>query len=87
MNCWLLPRATDTLEGVTAIETSCAAVTVSVAEADFPDALSVAVMVVVPGATELASPFDPVAFETVATLAFDEDQVTAAVRSWVVESV
>ncbi len=54
VNCWVLPAATEALAGVTESEVKTAAVTVSVAEPVIaPD---LAVMVVVPGATVVASP-------------------------------
>jgi len=64
--------------GVIAMETSDAAVTVSVADPEIvPD---VAVMVVEPVATEVANPFEPAALLTVATDDADELQVTLVVR-------
>ena len=60
------------------METSDAAVTVSVADPEIvPD---VAVMVVEPVATEVANPFEPAALLTVATDDADELQVTLVVR-------
>jgi hypothetical protein len=70
--------------GVTARDTSVAAVTVRVVDPDmFPD---VAVIVVVPAATEAAEPLEPSALLMVATPALDELQVTAFVRFCVVLS-
>mgnify|MGYP001573491007 CR=1 FL=1 len=67
--------------GVTWIDTSVAADTVRmVLLATDP---SVAVIVAVPAATEVASPLEPAALLTVAIAESDELQVTVAVRSWV----
>ena len=72
------------LVGVTPMDTSVAGVTVSVVVPwILPD---VAVIVVGPVATEVASPLDPAALLIVATPVSDELQVTAAVKSWVVLS-
>jgi len=72
------------LAGVTAMDTSVAEVTVSTVDPDiFPD---VAVIVVEPAATEVASPLDPAALLMDATLPVDEFQVTAVVRFCVVLS-
>ena len=71
--------------GVTSIETSVAAVTVSVVEPEI--APEVAVIVVEPTALELARPSEPTAFEIVATPSSEDDHVTDAVRSWVEASV
>ncbi len=74
----VVPLAMLGLVGLTATETSVAAVTVSVVEPEIlPD---VAVIVVVPAATEVASPFEPAALLIVAAAVLDELQVTAAVR-------
>jgi hypothetical protein len=62
-----------------------ATVTLSVVDADTPP--ETAVIVVVPSATAVASPFDPAALLTVATPVDEELQVTDAVRSWVELSV
>ena len=72
------------LAGVTASDTSVAAVMVRVVEpAMFPD---VAVIVVEPTAIEVARPLEPAALLTVAAAVLDELQATAAVRFWVVPS-
>ena len=64
------------LAGVTARDTSVAGVTVRVADpAVLPD---VAVIVVVPAATEVARPFEPAALLIDATAVLDELQITAA---------
>lgn len=71
---------TEGLAGVTAIETKAAAVTVSVA---LPEMLpEVALIVVEPAATELASP----ALLTVATVVEEELQVADEVRFCVLPS-
>src|SRR6266702_4654885 len=68
--------------GVTSIVDRVAAVTVSVV---FPETSpSVAVIVVVPAATDVAKPCDPPALLIVATEVLDELQVTWVVRSCVV---
>ena len=74
VNCCVWPLAMDGAAGVTAIETSVGAVTVS--EAVPETAPDVAVMVLVPAATEVARP--PEAIVAVAVL--DEDHVTELVR-------
>lgn len=67
------------LVGVTAMDTSFAAVTVRVVEPETPS--RTAVMVVLPTPADVARPSLPAVVETVATVAFDEVQVTVAVRS------
>lgn len=62
---------------------SVAAETVSAAVPAMPEAASVALTVVLPAATLVASPWLPAAFETVATPVFDEVHVTVAVTSFV----
>ena len=54
-----------------------------------PGTAAVMVVVVVPDkdAAAVARPFEPVAFEMVATVMSEELQLTVVVRSWVVESV
>jgi hypothetical protein len=69
------------LAGVIRIETSVAAVTVSVVEPETaPDA---AVMVAAPAAIADADPLDPAALLIDAIAALEELQVADAVRSWV----
>ena len=68
------------------MDTSVAAVTVSVVVPAFPVAGSVAVIVVVPTAFEVANPFKPDALLMVETAVFEEVQVTDDVRSNVVLS-
>ena len=69
------------------MDDSVAAVTVSVAVPAIPDAGSAAVIVMGPPmATEVASPLEPAWLLMVATAAFEELQVTDAVRSFLVLS-
>src|SRR5207253_2111344 len=70
VNCCVVPAAMDGLVGVTARETSVAAVTVNVDEPDTEP--NVALIVVVPAATPEARPLLPAALLTVAVLSFDE---------------
>jgi len=74
VNCLVVPREMLGLAGVTAMETSVAGVIVSVVVPDFPP--DVAVMVVEPVPTAVASPL-----VIVATDVDDELHVTAPVRS------
>ncbi len=71
------------LVGDTLIETSVAEVTVSVVlPKTEPD--DVAVIVVVPAATDVARPFESAALLIVATLVVNELQTTDVVISWTV---
>ena len=79
MNCCVVPAASETLDGVTATDTSAAGVTVREAVPLIDPA--VARIVVVPGLTLVARPFDPEASLIGATLVFDELQATTVVRS------
>ena len=81
MNCSVTPSATLGLAGVTAIDTSVAAVTVSVSAGDTM-APRVAVILVVPAVSVLAKP----ALLMVATAGVPEAQVTADVKSAVLLS-
>ena len=73
------------LGGVTAIDSRIAGTTFSVAVPKIlPD---VAVIVVVPTATEVATPSVPGALLMVATPCADEDHITWVVSSWVEASV
>ena len=75
VNCWTVPTALLELVGVTAIEDRVAAVTAKVFEPEMvPD---VALMVVVPAASEEAFP----AASMVATEVFEELQMTDEVMS------
>ena len=84
VNCWVVAKAMLGLAGVIAMDTSVAAVTVSVVDPDMlPD---VAVIVVEPAATDVARPLEPAALLMVATPVVNEFQVTDVVRSCVVLS-
>jgi hypothetical protein len=82
VNCSVNPFAMLGLGGVTWIDTSVAGVTAKVAagEVTSPEA---AVMLLVPTPAARPRPFDPGALLMVATAAFEDDQVTADVRSCV----
>jgi hypothetical protein len=82
LNCWLSPFAIDGLTGVTAIDCSVAAVTVSVSPG-LVTPLKAAVICVVPVPTPVASP----ALVIVATVGVPEVHVTWLVRSSVLLSV
>jgi len=85
VNCRVVPFVRVGVAGVTVIETRVTAFTVSVV---FPETLpSVAVIMVVPAATDVARPFDPLALLIVATPGLDELQVTWVVKSCVVLSL
>ena len=85
VNCCVVPFAILGDTGVTAMETSPAAVTVS---AVLPETVPiVAAITVLPVPAELANPLVPVALLTVATLVTDELQVTWAVIFFTVPSV
>ena len=78
VNCWVPFRKIVALDGVTVMDSSTAGVTVSVVEAEMvPD---VALMVVVPAPTELASPFEPAVLLIVVTTVLEELQTTDDVR-------
>ena len=84
MICWVVPRIMLGLVGVTAMDTSVAAVTARVVDPDMvPD---VAVSVVEPVVVGVANPFDPAALLMVATLVLEELQVAVVVRFWVLPS-
>ncbi len=81
VNCFVAPVATDGLRGVTEIDVSVAAVTVNEVDPDMlPD---VAVIVVEPAATGVATPLEPAALLIAATPVLEELQVTVVVRFWV----
>src|SRR6266568_2893363 len=86
-NCRVRPTGSDDAAGVTAIETSRAAVTVSVVVAERPEASSVARTVADPTPAPEARPFAPAVFETCAIAGSEDPQRTVPVRSCVVESV
>jgi hypothetical protein len=85
VNCWVSPSGRLGLAGVTAIVDRVAAVTVSVVLPETPP--KVAVIVVVPAATDVAKPCEPPALLIVATPAAEELQATWVVRSCVVKSL
>lgn len=78
MNCCEVPTAIEGSGGVTAIETSADGPTVS--DAEPLTGPEVAVMVVVPVATVVASPWLPETLLMVATVVVEDDQVTNVVR-------
>jgi hypothetical protein len=80
-----MPLITTGSAGVTASETSRAAVTVRIVEAEIPP--DAAVMEVCPSACDEASPFEPFSLLTVATEAVPESQVTSEVMTRVEPSV
>ena len=85
VNCFVRPLAILGLAGVTATDTRVAEVTVKVV---LPEMLPlVAEIVVLPGATELASPCEPAALLIVAILVLLEAQITCVVRFCVELSV
>ncbi len=85
VNCLVVPLTMLGLTGVIAMDTSVAAVTVRVVDPEtLPDA---AVIVVEPGATDVASPWEPAALLTAATAVLDELHATEVVRFCVVPSV
>jgi len=84
VNCLDVPKAMLGLVGVSAMETSVAGVTVSVAVPEtLPD---VAVIVDEPAATDVALPLEPAVLLMAATAAVDEFHITVVVRSCVVLS-
>ena len=85
VNCWVVPSGIVGDCGLMAIETSAAGFTVNVADAlTVPELMPI---VVLPVASVLAKPFDPVALLIVATVAIVELQCPDCVRSCVVPSV
>ena len=91
VNCRVAFRASmsPVVAGVTAIEATTGAVTVTVMCPTLEPlaALLVAVMSTVPTATPVTRPRWPAAFETVAVAGVAEAQVTAVVMTWVEPSV
>ena len=83
INCFVNPFAMLGLIGVTAIDDSVAFVTVSVV---VPETPRVAVIVVEPATTDVASPLEPAALLIVATAPAEELHVTTDVISCVVLS-
>ena len=84
MNCWVVSNETIGSVGETWIEDSVAEVTVRSVLPDTPP--NAAVIVAVPGPTDVARPCEPGALLITATAASDELQTTSAVRSCVVLS-
>lgn len=84
-NCCVDPYVTLGVDGVTAIETKAAALTVNPVFPEIPP--NVAVMVGVPVVKVLSSPFDPLTLLIVATPVLEEVHVTCVVNICVVESV
>ena len=82
VNCWVLPCAIDATAGETEMLTSTAVVTVSAAVPEMRP--EVAVMVVAPVPTPVATPWEPDVFDTVAVAIKDEDHVTESVMLAVV---
>lgn len=87
VNCCVDPSATLGFVGATEMIVSTAAVTVSVVDPLMDVVESVAVIVVVPGATEVERPCVPSEFEIVAVAVVEDPHVTDAVRSCVVLSL
>lgn len=85
MNCCVVPRAIDGLEGLTAIETSAAPPTVRVVEAEIEP--EVAEMLEFPVAALVASPTLPLALLMVAMDPFDEFHWSEPVMFCVLPSV
>ena len=84
-NCWFVPSAMEGFAGVTAIETSAAAVTVRVVLAVIePEA---AVIFAEPVPTVVTNPCEPVALLIVATAIVSEPHTTVVVMSCVPPSV
>jgi hypothetical protein len=85
VNCWLVPSASEGMAGVTAMETTAAGDTVKTVVPEIePD---VAVIVVVPVARLVASPWLPEVLLMLATAGLDEVQVAVVVRFWVEPSL
>ena len=85
MNCCVAPTARVGFCGLTLIDTSETGVTLSVVLPEIE--LDVAVIVVVPAATPVATPCVPVALLMVAIHGDEELQVTMVVRSCLLPSV
>jgi hypothetical protein len=85
VNCWVVPSAIEEFSGDNATEDSATAPTVSVVEPVIDP--SVAVMVVCPVPTLVASPFVPAALLIVATAKVFDVQVTVPVMFCVLPSV
>jgi hypothetical protein len=85
VNCWVVPSVMLGLNGVIAIDTSVAAVTVNPVEPE--TAPKLAVIVAVPWAAELANPFEPDALLIDETVVSELLQFTEVVRGCVELSV
>jgi hypothetical protein len=85
VNCWAVPSAIEEFSGDNAMEDSATVLTVSVVEPVRDP--SVAVMVVCPVLTLVASPFVPAALLIVATAKVFDVHVTVAVMFCVLPSV
>lgn len=81
INCAVLPRARDELLGVTTIVCKVALVTVNNVELEIPP--NVAVIVLLPAATDTANPREPPALLTTAAAELEELQVANAVMLYV----
>jgi hypothetical protein len=79
VNGWLAPTAMEAFDGVSAIETSVALLTVSVAVPTCPE--NTAETVLVPGWTPVACPAVLIALLMVAAFEFEDVQFTNVVRS------
>ena len=86
MNCCVRPLAMLALDGKTWIDTSVAVVTTKAALGEVTP-FRLALTLVVPAATDDATPFEPATLLIVLTVAFEDDQVAVAVRFWVEPSV
>ena len=86
MNCCVRPLAIDGLAGVTAIDCSVAAVTVSTSAGEVTP-LKLAVMLLVPAATPVAIPAFPPPVTIVAATVFDDVHVTVEVMFCIDESL
>jgi hypothetical protein len=81
-NCLVVPFATLGEAGVTAMDRSVAGVTVRITPGDVT-VPRLAVIDVVPAATAVTTPFDPVTLLIVAVAGTEDVQVTLGVRFWV----
>ena len=79
LNCWVVPNAIDVLGGLIASDTRPAGVTVSIIEPLMVP--EVAVIVALPVATAVASPWLPATLLMVATVISEELQGAVVVKS------
>jgi hypothetical protein len=84
VNCWVSPAGTDVKGGDTSIVRSTAGRMVTSEIPSVEVVGSVAVIVEAPVATAVTSPWEPAAFETVASDVSDDAQVTESVMFSVV---